>query len=1119
VLVCNYCHHENAPESRFCGQCGARLVAPTLRRDERKVISVLFVDLVGFTSRAEHMDVEDVQAMLDPYYSLVAEQLEQCGGTVEKFIGDAVVALFGVPVAHEDDPERAVRAALAIRDALGALNAREPTLDLHVRIAVTTGEALVAVDISPVTGETFASGDVVNTAARLQAAAPVDGIVVGEATYRSTRYAIEYADAPPVAARGKTTPVQCWVAVRARSRVGESRHRQDATPLIDRSAESRALVDALERVRSSPGVQSLTLVGDPGIGKSRLVRELARHIDRRPELVRWREGRSPPYGHGVTFWALGEIVKAEAGMLETHELAAASVKLAEAVAGVIDDADEAVWVERHLRALVGLETGGGPLGDHRAEAFAAWRRFIERLAERRVTVLVFEDLHWADDALVDFIEHLLAWAAGIPLLVLCTARPELLERRPAWGRDDGRNRLLRLGPLSDPDADELLDALLGKRQLPPRTRAALLAGAEGNPLYAQEFVRMLDDRELLLQHGQDPGAVGADDVPAPDSVVGIIAARLDAVPAEDRLVMQGAAIIGRAFWPGAVSSVAERDRSSVDAALARLEQRQLVRRRHDSSVAGDIEYLFEHGLIRDVAYRSIVRPQRAEKHRRAAEWLSALTGDPRDRADMVAHHYLTALENARAARQPTTGLAAAALDALIAAAERAASLHSHAAAARLWRRALDLCPSGDGRRPRMLLAHGRALAFSDEPALLVLERAAGALLDAGDRTGAAEAESTMAWLDSVAGRPVAAYAHDERALELARDLPSTPVRALILSGAGADRLFLHGRRDEAAPLLREALSIADALGLREMQAEALQFLGLARLEAGDGAGVRDIETALAVATELNSPVSLSCYGNLADMRRYFGSLAESAALNEGGERAAGRFGVLVQLRRFRAGRGCDLYYQGDWDAALAEIDDYVDAIEAGASHRMAGETRLYRGRILMARGDQEGALADARAALEFARRTTAPFDLFSALAFLAGLTGGQPLWGAWALPDLVAALAGDRARQRALRRLLETAEPRTRWYDAACATLDGEFARAAELYAAMGSRPDEAMARLEAARRAVAAGDIAEGRRQLEPATAFFRQVDARVPLRAAATLADAAVATPAAGPSRRSAR
>ena len=1123
MQVCSNCHHRNAPDARFCASCGAALEEVTDTREERKVITVVFADLVGFTSRAEGMDVEDVRSMLAPYHALVRRELVQRGGTVEKFIGDAGMAIFGAPTAHEDDPERAVRAALAIRDALALSNERNPELDLHARIGVNTGEALVALDARPEAGEGMASGDVVNTAARLQGAAPIDGVLVGEATYQATRDVIEYEQRPAVQAKGKAAPIPCWQALGPRSRVGESRRVHDATPLIGRRLEYEALLAGFEGVHTGRSVQLVTLVGVPGIGKSRLIRELFRDLDRRPELIRWREGRSPPYGHEVTFWGLGEIVKAEVGLVEWHDPEIAAAKLSSAVAAVVDDPDEAEWVERHLRALVGLEAEEALFGDRRAESFAAWRRLIERLAERNTTVLVFEDLHWADDALIDFIEHLVAWADTIPLLVLCTARPELLERRPGWSADSSSSQVISLEPLSETETSELLDALLGSAQVPAETLSSLSTGAAGNPLYAKEFVRMLVDRRILVQRGDAWILEDADDLPVPDSVLGIIAARLDAVPVEDKAVIQDASVLGKVFWPGALAHVAGRGRWAIEEALLRLEQKQLIRRRLDSSVAGDLEYVFEHGLIRDVAYRTVLRSVRSEKHRRAAEWLTSLAGARRDRADMIAHHYVTALENAEASGHDASDLRVAASSAVQAAAERAGSLHSHAAAALLWRKALDLCDRDDERRPRLLLALGKALALADEPAMEVLDEAAEALLEVGDYSCAAEAESMSAWLLSLAGRPEQARARDRRALELVRDAAPSPTKALILSSVGAHTVFVRERRGETLELLGAALAIAEEQGLREIEAEALEFIGIARLDAGDEDGVRDIERALAIATELNSPVSLTCYGNLADMRRYAGDVHASAELHLEGERAAGAFGVPIQARRFRAEQAADLYYQGDWDQAVAHVDEYLRAVEAGSPHRGIGEARIHRGRIRLARGDARAALDDADTALEFALRTGEPFNVFPALAFhaaasiehaperteasvselLDALSDGQPFWGAWSLPDLVTAMAGDE-RAHELQRLLETAMPRSRWYDAVSASIDGDFTRAADLYATIGSQPDEAVARLRAAQQAFARESPTEARDQLERALAFFARVGAHTHVRRAEVLASA---------------
>ena len=390
------------------------------------MLTVLFADLVGFTSRSETMDPEDVRALLAPYWDRLRTELEHFGGTVEKFIGDAVVALFGAPVAHEDDPERAVRAALAIREWVVEEG------ELQMRIGVNTGEALVSLGARLAEGEGMASGDVVNTASRLQSAAPVNGILVGEQTYWATARAIEYQEHEPVQAKGKANPVPVWEAVQARARFGIDLTRDVGSPLVGREKELDLLLAALKRAVDERLPQLATLVGVPGIGKSRLLGELFAEIDRGDRLVMWRQGRSLPYGEGVSYWALGEMVKAEAGILETDSAEETTRKLRETLASLLPDPSEAAWLESHLRPLVGLAADEAS-GDRRGEAFAAWRRFFEALAEERPLVLVFEDLHWADDGLLDFVDDLVDWLTDVPVLVVGTTRPELLTRRSSWG--------------------------------------------------------------------------------------------------------------------------------------------------------------------------------------------------------------------------------------------------------------------------------------------------------------------------------------------------------------------------------------------------------------------------------------------------------------------------------------------------------------------------------------------------------------------------------------------------------------------------------------------------------------------------------------------------------------
>jgi class 3 adenylate cyclase len=530
-VLCPSCGQDTPAGFPRCANCGTPLSVEASAREERKVVTCLFCDLVGFTARAERMDPEDVRRLLQPYHARVRSELERFGGTVEKFVGDAVMAVFGAPTAHEDDPERAVRAALAIRDALVEEG------KLEVRIGITTGEALIALDARPDAGEGMASGDVVNTAARLQSAAPVNGILVDETTYRATERAIEYGEPRSIEAKGKTEPVVVWDAQSARARVAVER--VGGAPLVGRGQELTLLRETLVRVVREREPQLVTLVGVPGIGKSRLVFELFQTIESGAfGLVFWRHGSSLPYGDGVTFWALSEMVKAQTGILESDTPADAEGKLRQAVEELIPDAADAAWVERHLRPLAGLGTDEAWTGDRRSEAFAAWRRFFETLAETRPLVLVFEDLHWADDALLDFVDHLVDWAGGVPVLALCTARPELLTRRPGWGGGKVNSSTLLLSPLSEHETAELVHALLGRPAISADVQAKLLERAGGNPLYAEEFTRMLAERpsEVVL----------------PETVQGIVAARLDTLPREEKALLQNAAVIGKVFWLGAL---------------------------------------------------------------------------------------------------------------------------------------------------------------------------------------------------------------------------------------------------------------------------------------------------------------------------------------------------------------------------------------------------------------------------------------------------------------------------------------------------------------------------------------------------------------------------------------
>ena len=1092
MLVCAACGQENPEGFSFCGSCGKPLADEARRpREERKVVTVLFADLVGFTGRAEQLDPEDVRAMLSPYYARLRSELERRGGTVEKFIGDAVMAVFGAPVAHEDDPERAVRAGLAIRDAI-----RDEDAGLQVRIAVNTGEALVSLDARPSAGEGMAAGDVVNTTARLQSAAPVNGILVGESTYRATRNAIEYREATPVEAKGKADPVQVWEVVQAYSRIAVETLETGA-PLIGRRRELDVLTGALERARQERTPQLVTLVGVPGIGKSRLVYELFKAIESEPDLVFWRQGRALPYGEGVTYWALAEMVKAHAGVLETDSLADVGKKLTQAVSVVLADSPEAQWVELHLRLLVGLTTSSDMSGDRRAESFAAWRRFFEALAEQNPLVLIFDDLHWADDNLLDFVDHLVDWASSVPILVVCAARPELLDRRPAWGGGKLNAATVSVTPLSDEETAELIGALLERILLPAEIQATLLAHAGGNPLYAEQFVRMHLER--------------AGDAPAlPETVQGIIAARLDILPAAEKALLQDAAVMGKVFWLGAAAAIGELGPGTVETLLHALERKDFIRRERRSSVAGETEYSFRHVLVQDVAYAQIPRAARAEKHRLAAGWIESLSDDRADdRAEMLAHHYLAALEFARAAGSETTDLRERARLALRVAAERAMALSAFAAAAHFFESALELWPADDVERPKLLLRCGEALAEIGRGAAIgVLEEAGEASLGARMVEEAAEALALLGQLRVDLGLPNEPFDEVDRAVALVQDRGASAAKARVYAHA-ARRNAIGGRHVEAIRLSDVALGLAEALELPDTRGFSLNTRGMVRVTGGDLGGIEDLEASIAIAGERRTSDLARGYGNLASIQVDLGDLRRARELHQRGLDAASRMGQENDVRWLDSELSVDRYLVGEWSEALLGFDRRITE-SATSPFFMEAPCRQFRALIRLARGNFAGALEDSERGLALAESGGGdPQMLLPALATaaLCGLEMGDE--------DRAASLAdrlGDMRRSDLLAhwwflefafvlvglgRSAEVGLARagfptpTRWLDVATSYAAGDMSAAAETLSAMGARPFEAYVRLRAAEELAAGGRRAEAQDELRRALDFWQGVGA----------------------------
>jgi class 3 adenylate cyclase len=659
VAVCARCGAGNPGGARFCNSCGAVLAEDARSVEERRVVSVLFVDLVGFTSRSEQLDPEDVRAILTPYYEGVRSEIERRGGTVEKFIGDAVMGLFGAPTAYGDDAERAVRAGLAVRDWAADEG-------LQVRVAVNTGEAIVALDAVAAHGEAMVAGDVVNTAARLQSGGPVGGVIVGEETHASTRSAFEYVPAPPVVAKGKAEPVPAWLAVAAVTGAGE--RVLTRVPIVGRARELAVLAGIWERVTEERRPHFVTVFGPAGIGKSRLALEFSEHV--MSVGGRALRGRSTPYGASTAYGAFGHHVKQIAGVFDSDELEDAREKLRATLVALVGSEDGGAEHAGHLAMLLGLGENGGQT-DREALFFSA-RVLLEAVAAREPVVLLFEDIHWADASLLDLLETLAARIQDVPLLLLALARPELLTNRPVWGGGLPAYTALPLGRLSDEAGRELAGSLLERASIEHTRVGDIARTAEGNPLFIEELAASLAERTT-----DDTGEL-------PTTVRAIIAARLDALPIAERSLLLDAAAVGRVFWKGALERID--DQRELTALLGSLEQRDLVRREAVSRIQGDQQFAFKHGLIREVAYQILPRAARRERHAAVASFLEETTGGVGQATEALAHHWREAGDDDKA------------VDYLVAAADQAARGWAKEHALALYTQALELAPADEARR-------------------------------------------------------------------------------------------------------------------------------------------------------------------------------------------------------------------------------------------------------------------------------------------------------------------------------------------------------------------------------------------------------------------------------------
>jgi class 3 adenylate cyclase/tetratricopeptide (TPR) repeat protein len=715
---CSRCGATLPDGARFCSACGQPVAEPAAGGQERKLVTVLFADVTGSTALGEHLDPERLQDVMATYFSAMREEIEAEGGTVEKFIGDAVMAAFGVPASHEDDPARALRAARRMLHRLEEVNRRlrqTHGTTLQIRIGVNTGEVLAAVASAP--GDPMVTGDAVNVAARLEQGAEPGHIVVSERTARAAR-GFRFQPMGPLDLTGKSEPVEALVLT-GTSAEPERGVPGLRAPMVGRDQELALLETVYTRTASEVRPNLVTVYGDPGVGKSRLTAEFLGSLDGRSPAPFVLRGRCLPYGEGVTYWPLAEILKGYVGVLDSDSPQAAlekvrSVGLELIGPAVASDPGRAVAA---LAFTVGLEDPEHPFRTMeprqvRMEVHAAWRSFFSALAERFPVVAVVEDIHWADPAMLDLLEDLTDRVQG-PLLLVCPSRPELTGRRPGWG--GGRRNVSSIGlePLSLADSDRLVGFLLAVEDLPEPVHSRILERAEGNPFFLEEIVRHLIDEGRIVRSGDRWRAAGdIGDVVIPDTVQAVLAARIDLLAAPEKHALQSAAVVGRVFWPGPVRRLLNGESSALDATLGHLEERDLVLSRLSSSIAGEQEFIFKHILTRDVAYESLPRRERVPAHAAVARWLEETTGERwREYAELLAHHYETAYRSAResgdADGTALADLSGKAFRYLMAAAEDARSKLASDKAFRLAQSALSLASDDEGRTTALAVM-GRA---------------------------------------------------------------------------------------------------------------------------------------------------------------------------------------------------------------------------------------------------------------------------------------------------------------------------------------------------------------------------------------------------------------------------
>jgi class 3 adenylate cyclase/tetratricopeptide (TPR) repeat protein len=963
ALTCPTCGSPVEAGDLFCGSCGSRLqptavptgagVAggpPSGGVAERRLVSVVFVDLVGFTSLSETRDAEEVRELLTRYFESARRLIGLYGGTVEKFIGDAVMAVWGTPAAREDDAERAVRAALDLVAAVAELGAEVGAPDLRARAGVVTGEAAVTIGA---TQEGMVAGDLVNTASRVQDAAPPGQVFVAEATRRATEAAIAYEDAGEHELKGKLEPIRLFRAVRVvATRGGALRSIGLEAPFVGRDRELRLSKELYHASAEDGKAHLLSVVGIAGVGKSRLSWEFFKYLDGLVDTAWWHRGRCLAYGEGVTYWALAEMVRMRARIAEEEAADSALAKLQATVEEVVTDPEERAWIEPRLSHLLGLEERANA---GREDLFSGWRLFFERLADRGPVVMVFEDLQWADDALLAFIEYLLEWSRNHPLFVITLARPELADRRPNWGSGSRNFTSLGLEPLSDESMEELLRGLVPG--LPDDLRHRIRDRAEGVPLYAVETVRMLIDRGLLRQEGAAYALAGpVAELDVPETLHALIAARLDGLAPEERTLLQYASVLGKTFTVPALAALTDRSVDAVQPLLESLMRKEVLGLQTDPRSPERGQYGFLQALVRKVAYDTLSKRDRKARHLATARYLEAnWAGDEDEIVQIVASHYLDAYA-AFPEAPDAPEIKAKAREALAAAGRRAQSLAAHEEAQRYFERAAELAEDDLIRAELLENAGEMAWVGGRGDHAVTNFEAAIRLFESNQRTHpAARVAARMVEALWDQGHIDQAIERMEEAFEvLAGDEEDADLATLA---AQLGRLYyFKGDFDLVGPKLELALEIAERLVLPEVLSQALNtkaiFLEAKRRREEALALLRH---ALELALKADVPsAAFRAYFNLLHSLRTRDRYAEARDVAQEGLAFARKLGNRYWEQNLTASAAMDLYMTGEWDRALADLEGIYRAA-AGPGLIAVSRSLVSYTRMLVGRGEIERA--------------------------------------------------------------------------------------------------------------------------------------------------------------------